>query len=104
MFQSATSLLHTAEVLEEIPFESSLDKPLSLRQLLSYPVFISVANYASLAFLEMSYSALIPLFLAMPIEIGGLGFDPRRIGYILGANRESLLYLWLRISLGSSVT
>ena len=23
----------------------------------------------------------------MPIEIGGLGFDPRRIGYVLGAYR-----------------
>ena len=29
----------------------------------------------------------MPLFFAMPIEIGGLGFDPRRIGYVLGIHK-----------------
>jgi len=89
MFQSlsAASLSLPAEASEGIPFASSVDKPLPLRQLLSYPVFISVANFACLEFLDTSQSALIPLFLAMPIKIGGLGFDPRRIGYILGVYR-----------------
>ena len=38
-----------------------------------------------LAFLNISLNALIPLFFAMPLEIGGLGFDPATIGYIIGS-------------------
>jgi len=87
MLQSATRLSSPLEVLEGIPFASSLDKPLPLRQLLTYPVFITVVNFAYLTFLTSSHSSLLPLFFAMPIEIGGLGFDPRRIGYIMGAYR-----------------
>ena len=41
----------------------------------------------SLAFLGTCHGALFSLFFAMPIDIGGLGFDPKRIGYILGAYR-----------------
>lgn len=61
------------------------DKPLPLRQLLVYPVIISVSNYMALAFLNISLNALMPLFFAMPVAIGGLGFDPPTIGYIMGA-------------------
>lgn len=50
-----------------------------------YPVIIAVTNYTSLSILNKCESALLPLFFAMPIEIGGLGFDPAQIGYILGA-------------------
>ena len=61
------------------------DEPVSLRQLLVFPVIISVANYMSIAFLNICLNALIPLFFAMPLEIGGLGFDPATIGYIIGS-------------------
>jgi hypothetical protein len=61
------------------------EAPLPMRQILIYPVIISIANYASVAFLEIMLSALLPLFFAMPVEIGGLGFDPPTIGFILGA-------------------
>jgi len=37
----------------------------------------------SLAFLNICSNVLIPLFFAMPLEIGGLGFDPATIGYII---------------------
>ena len=75
-----------AETSEGNLFTPSLDKPIPLRELLTYcPVFISVANYTYLQFLDSSNVALLPLFFAMPIELGGLGFDPRRIGYIMGA-------------------
>ena len=84
MFQSATRPVQTSE---GIPLVSPLDKPLPLRQLLTYPVFISLANFAYLQFLDSSHTALAPLFFAMPIEIGGLGFDPRHIGYIMGISR-----------------
>ncbi|KAG7090025.1 hypothetical protein E1B28_011646 [Marasmius oreades] len=60
------------------------DEPLPLRQLLVYPVIISISNYVSLAFLSIAFSALLPLFLAMPISIGGLGLSPAVIGYIIG--------------------
>ena len=38
----------------------------------------------SQAYLNICVNVLIPLFLAMPLEIGGLGFDPATIGYIIG--------------------
>ena len=38
----------------------------------------------SLAFLDISINALLPLFFHMPIEIGGVGLDPVSIGYIMG--------------------
>ncbi|KAF8630793.1 hypothetical protein AX15_002723 [Amanita polypyramis BW_CC] len=60
-------------------------KPLPLRQLLTYPVIMSVSNYVILAFIEIMFIILVPLFMAMPIEIGGLGCSPMVIGYVLGA-------------------
>ncbi|KAF8875921.1 major facilitator superfamily domain-containing protein [Infundibulicybe gibba] len=59
--------------------------PLPLRDLLVRPVLISVSNYMALAFLDIMLSALLPLFFAMPIHIGGLGFKPSTIGYIMGS-------------------
>ncbi|KAJ7911437.1 major facilitator superfamily domain-containing protein [Mycena leptocephala] len=57
--------------------------PLPLRELFIFPVIISISNYGSLSFLNISFAALLPLFLAMPIEIGGLGLPPKTIGLIL---------------------
>ena len=57
-----------------------------LRELLVYPVVISISNYVCLAFLNISLNALLPLFLAMPLEIGGLNLSPPIIGYIIGSN------------------
>ena len=56
-----------------------------LRELLVYPVVISISNYVSLAFLNISLIALLPLFLAMPLEIGGLNLSPPVIGCIIGS-------------------
>lgn len=61
------------------------DGPVPLRDLLTYPVVLSVANYVCLAFLGIAFSALFPLFLAMPLEIGGLGLDPPLIGLVIGS-------------------
>lgn len=60
------------------------EKPLPLREILTYPVVLSVSNYMSLAFLNICLGALLPLFLAMPVEIGGLGLTPARIGVTMG--------------------
>ncbi|RDB26103.1 Efflux pump azaL [Hypsizygus marmoreus] len=70
-------------ITEDIPLAH--DEPVPLRQLLVYPIIISVSNYMSLAFLNISLNALLPLFFTMPVEIGGLGFEPATIGYIMGS-------------------
>ncbi|KIK52657.1 hypothetical protein GYMLUDRAFT_1028562 [Collybiopsis luxurians FD-317 M1] len=59
--------------------------PIPLRELITYPVVLTVSNYAVLAFLNIAFNALFPLFLAMPLDIGGLGLPPSTIGYIMGA-------------------
>ncbi|KAI0833428.1 MFS general substrate transporter [Trametes gibbosa] len=63
--------------------EPSSDVP--LRALLTRPVLWSVANYAALAFLEIAYRAIQPLFFSTPVELGGLGLPPSTIGIILGS-------------------
>ncbi|KAF9513231.1 hypothetical protein BS47DRAFT_1279492, partial [Hydnum rufescens UP504] len=55
----------------------------SLRSILTKRVIIAAANYCLLALAGISYSVLQPLFLSTPIQHGGLGLDPARIGYIL---------------------
>ncbi|KAF8969098.1 major facilitator superfamily domain-containing protein [Flammula alnicola] len=61
------------------------DDPVPLRELLVYPIILSVSNYVVLAFLNISFGALLPLFLAMPLEIGGLHLQPPSIGLIIGS-------------------
>ncbi|KAJ2934959.1 hypothetical protein H1R20_g2101, partial [Candolleomyces eurysporus] len=58
-------------------------KPLPLRSILTFPVVISVLNYVTLAFLNISANALMPLFFHMPIAMGGLDLGPVVIGYIM---------------------
>ena len=60
-------------------------KSLPLRKLLTYPVLLSIANYVALAFLQICALALLPLFLAMPLDIGGLNLSPSVIGYTMGS-------------------
>ncbi|KAF8150914.1 major facilitator superfamily transporter [Crassisporium funariophilum] len=63
-----------------VPYEEEI----SFRGLLTFPVVISIANYVSLAFLNISVNALLPLFFHMPIDQGGLDLDPVAIGYLIG--------------------
>ena len=53
----------------------------------------------SLNFMFTCEGALVPLFFAMPIEIGGLGLDPVHIGYILGGYRAFMVIFMLTGSL-----
>jgi MFS family permease len=64
---------------------SKVNEPVPFHELFVYPVVISISNYVSLAFLNISLNALLPLFLAMPLEIGGLNLDPPIIGCIIGS-------------------
>ncbi|KAF8875928.1 major facilitator superfamily domain-containing protein [Infundibulicybe gibba] len=68
----------------DAPPVCSHSEVLPLRDLLVRPVVISISNYMALAFLDIMLNALLPLFFAMPIHIGGLGFKPSTIGYIMG--------------------
>jgi MFS family permease len=51
-----------------------------LKSLLVPTVVIPIANYAMLAFLDISLRALFPLIFSTPIYLGGLGFAPASIG------------------------
>ena len=42
-------------------------------------------NYAFLALVDISFHTLQPVFLATPIELGGLGLDPPMIGTVLSS-------------------
>jgi len=67
--------------------ESSADLtqgPVPLQSLLRRKVLIPIVNYTSISALQAAHNAIQPLFLAMPIQLGGLGLPPRQVGYILG--------------------
>ena len=56
------------------------EKPVALRDLLTRPVVISVANYGLIGLLEMIAGVLIPLVWSTPVEFGGLSMTPASIG------------------------
>ena len=60
-------------------------KPPPLRSILTRPVLISVANYATLALLGMISIALIPLIWSTPVEFGGLNLSSASIGLCMSA-------------------
>ncbi|KAI6025129.1 hypothetical protein PISMIDRAFT_672967 [Pisolithus microcarpus 441] len=60
--------------------------PVPIRTLLTtYSVIIPIANYGILGLIEIGFFALVPLFYATPVEIGGLGLPPFTIGVIMMA-------------------
>ena len=60
------------------------EEPVPLKHLLNLKVLIPVTSYVYLASLQAASNAIQPLFLAMPVDIGGLGLTSRNVGYILG--------------------
>ncbi|KAJ8072018.1 hypothetical protein PM082_015576 [Marasmius tenuissimus] len=82
--ESAPIKKRSRTVASEATDNIKRDGPLPLRDLFIFPVIISISNYVSLAFLDIAFNALLPLFLAMPISIGGLALPPSTIGYIMG--------------------
>ncbi|KAI0669571.1 MFS general substrate transporter [Trametes maxima] len=63
--------------------EGEDDAPPPLKQLLTRRVVVSISNYAAIALVEIAFLALQPIYLATPIELGGLGLSPPTIGTIL---------------------
>ncbi|KAI0714269.1 MFS general substrate transporter [Cerioporus squamosus] len=72
------------DTLVNVP-PSNTPSDIPVRALLTRPVLWSVANYAALAFLEIAYRAIQPLFFSTPVELGGLGLPPSTIGLVLGS-------------------
>ncbi|KAM6504144.1 Major facilitator superfamily domain containing protein [Amanita muscaria] len=66
------------------PFSGD-DKPLPIHKLFTYPVVLSVCNYFCISLMDIAFFSLLPLFMSMPVELGGLGCSPATIGYVLGA-------------------
>jgi hypothetical protein len=54
-----------------------------MRELFTYPVLLSVSCYGIIALIDSAYRAILPLFYATPIHLGGLGLTPARIGTTL---------------------
>ncbi|KAF8228343.1 MFS general substrate transporter [Tricholoma matsutake] len=59
--------------------------PPPLHTLLVPRVMITMTSYGFLAFVDMCVHVLQPLVYSTSIPLGGLGFDPYRIGTIMGA-------------------
>ncbi|KAG1814962.1 major facilitator superfamily domain-containing protein [Suillus variegatus] len=58
-------------------------QPLPLSALMTPRVLIAISNHATLALLDIALRTLIPVFYSTPVNMGGLGLDPPRIGNIL---------------------
>ncbi|KAI6095037.1 MFS general substrate transporter [Pisolithus croceorrhizus] len=60
--------------------------PVPIRTLLkTYSVMIPIANHGTLGLVDIGLFALVPLFYATPVEVGGLGLPPFTIGLIMTA-------------------
>ncbi|KAF8557103.1 MFS multidrug-resistance DHA1 sub-family [Imleria badia] len=71
------------ETLQNENTKKQDEAPLPLRALLIPRVLIAAGNYAAFSLVEIAFRAVQPLFFATPLELGGLGLDPPRIGNIL---------------------
>jgi MFS family permease len=76
---------YTSDIERDAEIPSAREQEFSLcRDLLTFPIIISISNYFILAFLSIAVNALLPLFYHMPISMGGLDLDPAAIGYLMG--------------------
>ena len=75
-----TKSSHSNDTVQDFSDDS---KPLPLRALLTPRVLVAILSYATFALFDIALRALIPVFYATPIDLGGLGLDPPRIGNIL---------------------
>ncbi|KAJ7671519.1 major facilitator superfamily domain-containing protein [Mycena polygramma] len=73
----------TDPLLPAAPLEEH-DAPPPVRDLLTRPILIALTNHGLLCLCHMANEALIPLFFATPMSLGGLGLNPHDIGLILG--------------------
>ncbi|KAF5359756.1 hypothetical protein D9756_003027 [Leucocoprinus leucothites] len=70
----ATSSTSEVEAEPEVP----------LKDLLTRPLLVALANHGFLCFLDQAHQALLPLMYSTSIDLGGLGLRPDQIGLIMG--------------------
>ncbi|KAH6909200.1 major facilitator superfamily domain-containing protein, partial [Coprinopsis sp. MPI-PUGE-AT-0042] len=61
----------------------AVEKPLSLKSLLTRNVVIAAGNYASISLVDIAFRSIQPVYYSTPIKLGGLGLPPPSIGNIL---------------------
>ena len=66
--------------MDTSPSRKGREKPPPLRYVVTKPVVISIASFATIVMLDNAATALIPLIWSTPIEYGGLGLSPASIG------------------------
>ncbi|CAE7170299.1 unnamed protein product [Rhizoctonia solani] len=67
------------------PAHSSVSRrSIPMKSVLTRRACIAIANYAFLAFSDITYLSLLPVVFAVSVKNGGLGFSSRTIGLILG--------------------
>ncbi|KAJ7690122.1 major facilitator superfamily multidrug-resistance, DHA1 sub-family [Mycena rosella] len=98
--ENAPEEAETDPLLPAAPPELHAPPP-PLRDLLVRPVFIALANHGLLAFCHMANEALVPVFFATSISLGGLGLKPHDIGLILGL--AGLCNALVQISFGGRI-
>ncbi|KAH7885802.1 major facilitator superfamily domain-containing protein [Phlebopus sp. FC_14] len=59
------------------------EAPVPFRGLLTRPVLIAAGSYATFSLIDMAFRAVLPVFYATSIDMGGLNLDPPAIGTIL---------------------
>ncbi|KAH7921308.1 MFS general substrate transporter [Leucogyrophana mollusca] len=77
---SPSTAQQSPEDVSAVAGSSSSEAAVPLRSLLTPSIVIPVANYATLALVEIGVIALQPLFYSTPHEYGGLDFTPSVIG------------------------
>ena len=75
----------TTSEVQLSPSESTITIPTDKPVLFDRGLIMIYINFAILSFLDMGFSALLPLFYSTSIPLGGVGLDPYKIGVILGS-------------------
>lgn len=74
----------TEDSSSEISTLAPIEKEIPLKDLLTRPLLIALANHAFLAFLDQAHQAILPLMYSTSISLGGLSLRPRDIGLVMG--------------------
>lgn len=69
----------------------------TLRDILTRDVITTIINSALMNFVNLCYIAILPLFMATAIDIGGISFSKQAIGYYLAANGCVIIVVQLLI-------
>jgi hypothetical protein len=91
----------------EAPQKERRSHEVPVSNILKPSILIPIANYGILALVEIMFFILLSIFLATPINIGGLGFKPAAIGIAIGLEGlvtgicVALFFAKLRARLGS---